>query len=108
MVNGGDKPPKTPELDRMAREGSQFTRFHTLASVCSPSRQSRLGWLPFLPTLPGTQASFIVGTFRTAEVSEGDPPLGAFGVGAAVCTKPHSVPPELPDPPKTMSYDTRK
>ena len=41
-VNGGDKPPKTPELDRMAREGSQFTRFHTLASVCSPSRQS---WL---------------------------------------------------------------
>ena len=42
-------------------------------------KQSRLGWLPFLPTLPGTQASFIVGTFRTAEVADGDPPLGAFG-----------------------------
>ena len=42
-------------------------------------KQSRLGWLPFLPTLPGTQASFIVGTFRTAQVADGDPPLGAFG-----------------------------
>ena len=26
MVNSGDKPPKTPELDRMASEGTVFTR----------------------------------------------------------------------------------
>eukprot|EP00051_Salpingoeca_urceolata_P017525 m.239577 g.239577 ORF g.239577 m.239577 type:complete len:545 (+) comp18979_c0_seq4:46-1680(+) len=42
MVNGGDKPPLTPNLDKMATEGTMFTRFHTLASVCSPSRAS---WL---------------------------------------------------------------
>ena len=42
LVNGGDKPPVTPHLDRMASEGTMFTRFHTLASVCSPSRTS---WL---------------------------------------------------------------
>lgn len=42
MVNSGDKPPLTPNFDRMATEGTIFTRFHTLASVCSPSRAS---WL---------------------------------------------------------------
>ena len=42
LVTGGDKPPHTPELDRMSAEGTIFTRFHTLASVCSPSRAS---WL---------------------------------------------------------------
>eukprot|EP00039_Didymoeca_costata_P002180 m.58057 g.58057 ORF g.58057 m.58057 type:complete len:510 (-) comp11152_c0_seq2:40-1569(-) len=42
MVNGGDKPPVTPNLDQLASEGTMFTRFHTLASVCSPSRAS---WL---------------------------------------------------------------
>ena len=40
-------------------------------------KQSKLGWIPFLPTLPGTQGSFMVGTFRTERVEEGDPPLGA-------------------------------
>jgi hypothetical protein len=40
-------------------------------------KQSKLGWLPFLPTLPGTEGSFMVGTFRTVHVEEGDPPLGA-------------------------------
>ena len=29
LVNGGDKPPVTPHLDRMASEGTMFTRFHT-------------------------------------------------------------------------------
>jgi len=40
-------------------------------------KQSKLGWIPFLPTLPGTEGSFIVGTFRAARLEEGDGPLGA-------------------------------
>ncbi|SVB12284.1 uncharacterized protein METZ01_LOCUS165138, partial [marine metagenome] len=28
---------KTPHLDRLAREGIQFTDFHSAASICSPS-----------------------------------------------------------------------
>ena len=40
-------------------------------------KQSKLGWLPFLPTLPGTQGSFMVGTFRSEACEEGAPPLGA-------------------------------
>ena len=40
LVNSGDKKPVTPALDRVAAEGTVFTRFHTLASVCSPSRAS--------------------------------------------------------------------
>ena len=39
-------------------------------------KRSRLGWIPFLPTLPGTQGSFMVGTFRSVKLEEGDPPLG--------------------------------
>eukprot|EP00037_Helgoeca_nana_P014910 m.140010 g.140010 ORF g.140010 m.140010 type:complete len:516 (+) comp22773_c0_seq2:134-1681(+) len=42
LVNSGDKPPLTPHLDRLATEGTIYTKFHTLASVCSPSRAS---WL---------------------------------------------------------------
>ena len=41
-MNSGDKPPLTPNLDRLATEGTLYTKFHTLASVCSPSRAS---WL---------------------------------------------------------------
>ena len=29
---------KTPELDRMAREGMKFTRFYSGSTVCAPSR----------------------------------------------------------------------
>ena len=40
-------------------------------------KQKKLGWIPFLPTLPGTEGSFMVGTFRSERVEEGDAPLGA-------------------------------
>ena len=33
---------KTPEIDRMAREGMKFTDFHTNSSVCSPTRAAFL------------------------------------------------------------------
>jgi hypothetical protein len=52
--------------------GSQLSRRGNLTI-----RQSKLGWLPFLPTLPGTEGSFMVGTFRSLLVEEGDLPLGA-------------------------------
>ncbi|WP_372796648.1 sulfatase-like hydrolase/transferase, partial [Pontiella sp.] len=32
----------TPNIDRMAAEGMQFTDFHTGASICSPSRAAFL------------------------------------------------------------------
>lgn len=34
----GHRELKTPNLDRLAREGTLFTQFYTAASVCSPSR----------------------------------------------------------------------
>jgi hypothetical protein len=38
-------------------------------------KQKKLGWLPFLPTFK--EGSFMVGTFKTAAVEDGTPPLGA-------------------------------
>ncbi|TDB62721.1 sulfatase family protein [Arundinibacter roseus] len=38
----GNKKIKTPNLDRMAREGIKFTNFYLTASSCSPSRTSIL------------------------------------------------------------------
>ena len=38
----GAKRVKTPNIDRMAREGLKFTHFHTAASICSPSRAAFL------------------------------------------------------------------
>jgi len=44
----GNREVKTPHLDRMAREGVQFTRFYTAAPLCSPTRGSVLtGRHPF-------------------------------------------------------------
>ena len=39
LAKGIDKP-ATPNLDRLAREGTLFTDFHTLGAECSPSRAS--------------------------------------------------------------------
>lgn len=39
-------------------------------------KKNRFGWLP-LPTFPGREASFMVGTFESKQVMDGDPPLGA-------------------------------
>ena len=38
----GNKEVKTPNLDRMAKEGTRFTQFHVTSGVCSPSRSSIL------------------------------------------------------------------
>ncbi|WP_283432401.1 sulfatase family protein [Neorhodopirellula lusitana] len=38
----GAKKVKTPNIDRMAAEGLQFTDFHAAASICSPSRAAFL------------------------------------------------------------------
>ena len=44
----GNREVKTPNLDRMAEEGIQFTRFYTAAPLCSPTRGSILtGRHPF-------------------------------------------------------------
>lgn len=38
----GAKKVKTPNIDRLASEGLQFTDFHTASSICSPSRAAFL------------------------------------------------------------------
>jgi arylsulfatase A-like enzyme len=59
----GSKFHKTPQLDRMAREGLRYTRFYASCPVCSPTRAAlmtgknpaRLGitdWLPGRPDRP--------------------------------------------------------
>eukprot|EP00037_Helgoeca_nana_P017603 m.166777 g.166777 ORF g.166777 m.166777 type:complete len:539 (+) comp24061_c1_seq1:76-1692(+) len=40
LLSNGIDAPATPQLDRMAREGTRFTDFHTLGAECSPSRAS--------------------------------------------------------------------
>jgi len=38
---------ETPNLDRMAAEGTRFTSFYVAQAVCSASRAALLGW-PFV------------------------------------------------------------
>jgi len=40
LLNHGIDQPATPNLDRMAKEGTTFWNFHTLGAECSPSRAS--------------------------------------------------------------------
>ena len=38
----GEKAVETPHVDRLAREGTRFTRAYTTAPVCSPSRSAMI------------------------------------------------------------------
>src|SRR5262245_54780868 len=50
---------KTPNLDRMAREGMKFTQFYSAAEVCTPSRGALLtGRLPPRNGLCGAKRVF--------------------------------------------------
>src|SRR5256885_16869243 len=59
---GGTHTP-TPQIDRLAKEGTRFTRYYSAAPICSPSRAgvisgvfpSRLRITRFLPTRAGNR-----------------------------------------------------
>lgn len=52
-VNNPDGKIRTPNIDRLAREGMRFTDAHTTSSVCTPSRYSILtGRYPWRSRLP--------------------------------------------------------
>ena len=58
LHNGIDRP-ATPNLDRMAREGTLFTDFHTLGAECSPSRAS---WVTGRsPSDPAVRIHLVIG-----------------------------------------------
>jgi N-acetylgalactosamine-6-sulfatase len=40
LLHNGLEKPETPRLDKLAKEGTVFTDFHTLGAECSPSRAS--------------------------------------------------------------------
>ncbi|MBB3696902.1 sulfatase-like hydrolase/transferase [Flammeovirga yaeyamensis] len=50
----GAKDVLSPNIDKLAKEGTQYTNFHTTSSVCSPSRASMYtGKTPDLVGVPG-------------------------------------------------------
>src|SRR4029078_6114153 len=52
---------KTPNLDRLAREGMKFTEFYSAAEVCTPSRGALLtGRLPPRNGLCGNRPGFFL------------------------------------------------
>ena len=59
----GDGVARTPNLDRLAREGVRYTNAFATAGVCAPSRprsedQARLGdWLPARPPSAGNSGA---------------------------------------------------
>ena len=42
----GNKLCQTPNIDRLATEGTRFTRAYCQATFCGPSRASALGFVP--------------------------------------------------------------
>jgi Arylsulfatase A and related enzymes len=46
----GDRVVRTPNIDRLAEQGTRFTQFHTTAPVCSASRSAfNVGCIRLLP-----------------------------------------------------------
>ena len=84
----GQQDIRTPNLDRMAREGMRFTRHYSGASVCAPSRSSLLtglhtGHTPIRgnqEVFPEGQAPLPEGTLTVASLLRGAGyATGAFG-----------------------------
>jgi arylsulfatase len=61
LANFGHPTIRTPNLDRMAAEGTRFTDFYVAACVCTPSRAALLtGRLPIRNGMAGSQQRRVI------------------------------------------------
>ena len=73
---------RTPELDRMAREGMKLTQFYSAAPVCTPSRAALMtGRLPARNGMCSTKRRVLFPNSKGG-IPEGEITLAAF------CTSP--------------------